>query len=125
LEEADMGDDLRNRIEEMKEILWRKHRTVVDMPDGVPEDLQLRLIEEDLARIEAEGDDDPYLDDCPICQAMKSEGMLWTRHLDFCTGWCPGCEVLTWCATANENHTPEEIAWMKEHNDFPPRPVEN
>jgi len=33
---------------------------------------------------------------------------------------CPVCEVLEWCRTANEMHTREEIAWMKEHRDYPP-----
>lgn len=119
-----MGHDSRRRVEELKERLWRDHRTVVDMPDGVPEEVQIRLIEQDLVRIETEGEDDPYFDDCPICQAMKAEGLEWTRHLDFCTGWCPGCEILEWCPTALEQHAPEEIAWMKAHNDFPPEPGE-
>jgi hypothetical protein len=115
-----MGHESRRRLEELKELLWREHRTVVEMPDTVPEDLQIRLIEKDLARIQTEGEVDPYFDDCPICQAMKAEGMEWTRHLDFCTGWCPGCEILEWCTAANDLHTPEEIAWMKANNDFPP-----
>ena len=119
-----MGYDSRRRVEELKERLWREHRTVVDMPDAVPEEVQIRLIEQDLVRIEAEGEDDPYFDDCPICQAMKAEGMEWTRHLDFCTGWCPGCEILEWCPTALEQHPPEEIAWMKANNDFPAEPGE-
>lgn len=106
----------------MKETLWQKFRTVVEMPDGVPEELQLRLIREDLEKMEADGVEDPYFDDCPICQAMKADGTAWTRHLDFCTGWCPGCEVLEWCDTAKANHPPDEIAWMKAHNDFPPLP---
>ena len=113
-------NEIQKRIEEMKEELWRDHRTVVDMPEGVPVEVQLRLIELDLEQLRTNGDQDPYFDDCPICQAMKAEGMQWTRHLDFCSGWCPGCEVLDWCPTAADNHTLEERAWMKQRNDFPP-----
>ena len=32
-----------------------------------------------------------------------------THHYDFCTGWCPDCEILDYCEIWKGNWTPEEI----------------
>jgi len=61
-------NEIQKRIEEMKEELWRDHRTVVDMPEGVPTEIQHRLIEQDLEKLRANEEQDPYFDDCPICR---------------------------------------------------------
>jgi hypothetical protein len=113
-----MDGNLEQRIAELEEKLWREFRTVVALPDRVPEAMRLQLMEEAYAEVRVEGND-PFDDDCPLCRMMAEEAS-WTRHYDFCSGWCPDCPILEWCDTAAEEYPPEEIAWMKAHGDYPP-----
>lgn len=113
-----MEDEVKIRIEALAQMLWKEFRTVVELPDAVPEAERLQLMEEAYAEIQLEGNE-PFDADCPHCRMLAAEGN-WTRHYDFCSGWCPGCRILDWCETASSQHSAEEIAWMKANGSYPP-----
>jgi len=113
-----MDNELARRIEELEDKLWNDYHTVVELPDAIPDELRLKLVTEAYAEVQAEGNG-PLHEDCPLCRMMAATDN-WVRHFDFCSGWCPSCEIVDWWETAAENHSPEEIAWMKAHNDYPP-----
>lgn len=109
-----MAAGLSKKLEVLEEKLWAEFRAVPEFPEGVPEEVQLRLLEEYYRELRITGPDPEYAE---IEAATGCQGRI---VIDFCGGWCPDCQLLDWCPIPREDHTPEEIEWMKANNDYPP-----
>lgn len=112
-----MTDQLDTRLRQLEDRLWTEFKTVHNLPPGVPPNLRARLLEQAIDKI-CKGEKNPA--DCPLFKMFPDS----IRRLDFCDGWCPGCEILYWCPCAREIYTPVQMHWMRANGDFPPEEVE-
>lgn len=108
-----MNEPVDESIRALEARLWAEFQTDAVFPGGVPGERRLQLLQHAYAEIKAGGQKPAgfrYLELFPGMHPV----------LDFCTGWCPRCEILSWCDTAAATYDAGEIRWMREHNAYPP-----
>jgi hypothetical protein len=105
-----MSPKIEKELRRLEDKLWREFRTVLDIPEAVPAEMRLDLLRETYEDIRQ----DPEFKE--IQDLFPGE----FSTVGYCPGWCPGCLILPWCDFAREQFSPEDLAWMQEHGNYPP-----
>lgn len=107
-----MAKSVNEKIRNLERRLRKEFNADAHFPDGVPAELRLTMLEQAYEEVREEQKDPEY------AEMKQLFGEMHTT-IDFCGGWCPGCEILQWCESPRESYSEEDIRWMKEHNDYP------
>lgn len=110
-----MTAEVMRKLEVLEEKLWEEFRALSDLPEEAPAEVRLKVLEEQYMEMKIEGNDREL-----AAILKKNPDYNGETVITGCGGWCPDCSLLDWCPYAREDHTPEEIEWMKVHHDYPP-----
>jgi hypothetical protein len=96
LKEAEMTKRQQNEVRRLERQLWEEHRTVLEVPPGLPNELKLKLLRSVFRDLLPSTD----------FQVQRRRHPEKTVHVHFCTGFCPACTYQPYCS-------PEKMATEK------------
>ncbi len=76
------------QLQRLERQLWEDHRTVLEAPAGMPQDLKLKLLQSVFAEIVPSRD----------FQEQRRRHPEKIFHLHVCTGLCPACTFQPFCS---------------------------
>ena len=82
-----MTKGIEGKIRNLEQRMKREFNADAVFPAGVPAELRLSLLREAMEEVRVARQDPEYE------EMRKLFGEMHTT-VDFCSGWCPGCEIL-------------------------------